>query len=53
VLNAAAASEGLNTIIKSGAKAATGISNTEEILTRCEGVWSQVLYLEARFWPEV
>jgi thiaminase len=41
VLNAVAAEEG----IESNAK--------KEILTRCENVWKQVLYLEERFWPDV
>jgi len=53
VLNAAAASEGLDTIIKSGDNATTGSANTEEVLKRCENVWKQVLHLEESFWPEV
>ena len=53
VLNAAAASEGLDAIIKSGGDVATGSTNTEEILKRCENVWKQVLHLEESFWPEV
>jgi len=53
VLNAAASKEGLDTIIKNGGSPAIGSTNTEEILKRCEGVWSQVLNLEEKFWPGV
>jgi len=53
VLNAAAASEGLDTLIESGGNPAPGSTNTEEILKRCENVWKQVLHLEESFWPEV
>jgi thiaminase len=47
VLNVVAAAEGLGKVSEPGTSA------KKDVLTRCEHVWKQVLYLEERFWPQV